>query len=74
MGEKALGFFHIITGASLIYPMYAATLNFALGFHLALRTPARQAHPDRCPSISAPGPLRVPSRGPGGSGWVPGSL
>ena len=36
MGEKALGFFHIITGASLIYLMYAATLNFALGFHLAL--------------------------------------
>ena len=36
MGEKALGFFHIITGAWLIYLMYAATLNFALGFHLAL--------------------------------------
>ncbi len=36
MGEKALGFFHIITGPWLIYLMYAATLNFALGFHLAL--------------------------------------
>lgn len=36
MGEKVLGFFHIITGAWLIYLMYAATLNFALGFHLAL--------------------------------------
>ena len=36
IGERALGFFHIITGAWLIYLMYAATLNFALGFHLAL--------------------------------------
>jgi hypothetical protein len=36
LGERALGFLHIITGAWLIYLMYAATLNFALGFHLAL--------------------------------------
>ena len=36
MGERALGLFHLLTGLWLIYLMYAATLNFALGFHLAL--------------------------------------
>ena len=36
LGERALGLLHIVVGAWLIYLMYAATLNFALGFHLAL--------------------------------------
>jgi hypothetical protein len=36
MGEKALGFFHLLTGAWLIYLMFAATLNFAAGYHLWL--------------------------------------
>ncbi|MDA8331364.1 MAG: hypothetical protein M0027_09200 [Candidatus Dormibacteraeota bacterium] len=36
IGERALGLFHLLTGLWLIYLMYAATLNFALGFHLAL--------------------------------------
>lgn len=36
LGERALGLLHIVVGVWLIYLMYAATLNFALGFHLAL--------------------------------------
>jgi hypothetical protein len=36
MGEKALGFFHLLTGSWLIYLMFAATLNFAACHHLWL--------------------------------------
>ena len=36
IGQRALGFFHLVTGAWLIYLMFAATLNFSSGFHLAL--------------------------------------
>ncbi|HVA54759.1 MAG: hypothetical protein KGI32_06220 [Gammaproteobacteria bacterium] len=34
--ERALGFFHMITGFWLIYLMFAATLDIASGFHLPL--------------------------------------
>ncbi len=36
LGERALGLFHVITGAWLLYLMFAAALNFAAGFQLWL--------------------------------------
>ena len=36
LGERLLGFFHLGTGFWLIYLMFAATLNFVLGYNLPL--------------------------------------
>lgn len=33
LGERALGFFHVVTGAWLMYLAYAVTVDFALGYH-----------------------------------------
>ena len=33
IGERGLGFFHLITGAWLMYLTYAVAVDFALGFH-----------------------------------------
>lgn len=33
LAEKALGLFHLATGAWLLYLVWAATLNFAAGYH-----------------------------------------
>jgi hypothetical protein len=35
-GERALGFFHVVTGIWLMYLVWAATLNAAAGFNLPL--------------------------------------
>ncbi|MGH8127273.1 MAG: hypothetical protein ACRETC_02745 [Gammaproteobacteria bacterium] len=35
-GVRALGFWHLVTGAWLMYLMFATSLNFANGFHLPL--------------------------------------
>jgi len=34
LGERALGFFHLVTGLWLMYLMFAVTLNFTLGYKL----------------------------------------
>lgn len=36
LGERALGFFHLLTGAWLMYLTFAAALNFSSGFDLPL--------------------------------------
>jgi hypothetical protein len=36
MGERALGFFHLITGGWLMYLTFAVTLNLTSGTHLWL--------------------------------------
>ena len=36
LGERALGFFHLGTGAWLMYLFFAVTLNFAAGYHLTV--------------------------------------
>jgi hypothetical protein len=33
LGERALGFFHLITGAWLMYLAYATAVDFAIGYH-----------------------------------------
>src|SRR5579875_380569 len=33
-GERALGFFHVVTGLWLMYLTFATTLNISLGYHL----------------------------------------
>jgi hypothetical protein len=33
LGERALGFFHLITGAWLMYLAYAVAVDFAIGYH-----------------------------------------
>ena len=33
-GERALGFFHLVTGVWLMYLTFATTLNISLGYHL----------------------------------------
>ncbi|HET9077087.1 MAG TPA: hypothetical protein VFN68_09145 [Acidimicrobiales bacterium] len=33
IGERGLGFFHLITGAWLMYLTYAVAVDFAIGFH-----------------------------------------
>jgi hypothetical protein len=36
MGERSLGFFHLITGGWLMYLTFAVTLNLTSGTHLWL--------------------------------------
>jgi hypothetical protein len=36
LGERSLGFFHLLTGLWLMYLTWAAALNLAAGFHLPL--------------------------------------
>ncbi|MEU6282128.1 MULTISPECIES: hypothetical protein [unclassified Streptomyces] len=36
LGERALGFFHLVTGCWLMYLAYAAAVNFSLGYHWVL--------------------------------------
>ncbi|MFC9281693.1 hypothetical protein [Streptomyces collinus] len=36
IGERALGFFHIVTGCWLMYLAYATAVNFALSYHWPL--------------------------------------
>jgi hypothetical protein len=33
LGERALGFFHLVTGAWLMYLAYAVAVDFAIGYH-----------------------------------------
>ncbi|MGH2861001.1 MAG: hypothetical protein ACRDLT_05750, partial [Solirubrobacteraceae bacterium] len=33
LGLRALGLFHLLTGAWLMYLMFATTVDFAIGFH-----------------------------------------
>jgi len=33
LGERGLGFFHLITGIWLMYLAYATVVDFAIGFH-----------------------------------------
>jgi hypothetical protein len=33
LGERALGFFHVVTGLWLMYLAYAVAVDFAIGYH-----------------------------------------